>query len=179
MPSINTQALLNILRSDTDAVAGIGLYALLDAARQESIYPKVFETAQDYCCLYPGSKGKELAYVAPYLVALSEDDAFTDWLLQTGWGDSWGIFVTSRMDIDKLDLHFRQFLKVMDEDGKQMLFRYYDPRVLRVYLPTCNAGELRQLFGPVIHFAMENETGDGVIKYGFADGKLSQLATNL
>jgi hypothetical protein len=34
----------------------------------------------------------------------------------------------------------RRFLRVKDEDG--LVFRFYDPRVMRVYLPTCAAGEL-------------------------------------
>jgi hypothetical protein len=31
-----------------------------------------------------------------------------------------------------------------------LLFRYYDPRVLRVYLPSCRPSELETVFGPVV-----------------------------
>ena len=53
--------------------------------------------------------------------------------------------------------HFRQFLRVRDEAGREFFFRFYDPRVLRVYLPTCNSEELRTFFGPVELFSMEGE----------------------
>jgi len=43
--------------------------------------------------------------------------------------------------------HFRRFITVHDESGKPLLFRYYDPRVLRTFLPTCNAKELAEIFG--------------------------------
>ena len=51
--------------------------------------------------------------------------------------------------LEELRRHFRKFLKVEDPKGKSLIFRYYDPRVLRVYLPTCNAMELQTVFGPV------------------------------
>jgi hypothetical protein len=41
-----------------------------------------------------------------------------------------------------------------------MLFRFYDPRVLRVYLPTCWPGELTRMFGPVESFVMESAEGN-------------------
>ena len=41
-------------------------------------------------------------------------------------------------------------------------FRYYDPRVLRVYLPTCNARELQTVFGPVLRYLVEDEKPTGL-----------------
>ena len=38
----------------------------------------------------------------------------------------------------RLRHHLKGFLRVRGESGQKMMFRYYDPRVLRVYLPTCN-----------------------------------------
>jgi len=51
--------------------------------------------------------------------------------------------------------HLRRFLIVRAPDGKRLYFRYYDPRVLSVYLPTCNAAELQYIFGPVRQFVCE------------------------
>ncbi|HYE90913.1 MAG TPA: hypothetical protein VEA38_07840, partial [Terriglobales bacterium] len=41
------------------------------------------------------------------------------------------------------------------------------PRVLRVYLPTCRRDELRQVFGPVDRFDMEDETGGALRGFRF------------
>ena len=55
-----------------------------------------------------------------------------------------------------------------------MLFRYYDPRVLSLYLPTCNAEEVTSLFGPVSRFLMESDGVKAVLMFENKSGKLSQ-----
>jgi hypothetical protein len=52
-----------------------------------------------------------------------------------------------------------------------MLFRYYDPRVLRSYLPTCTPEELAQVFGPIHSFVMESAEG-ACIEFSRAAGQL-------
>ena len=37
------------------------------------------------------------------------------------------------LPVDELRRHLRRFLLVKDESGRQLYFRYYDPRVLRLY----------------------------------------------
>jgi hypothetical protein len=46
---------------------------------------------------------------------------------------------------------------VYGPENKLIFFRYYDPRVLRVYLPTCNAEEIRSVFGPISAYIAEDE----------------------
>ena len=62
------------------------VYALLDAARDGSIYPKILDSGLESTCLYQGEKARELAWVAPYLVLLRRDDPFTEWVVENGWG---------------------------------------------------------------------------------------------
>ena len=45
------------------------------------------------------------------------------------------------------------------------MFRYYDPRVLRVYLPTCTPDELEMLFGPIERFWMESNAAGTVLDF--------------
>jgi hypothetical protein len=58
-------------------------------------------------------------------------------------------------------------------------FRYYDPRVMRIYLPTCNAGELRTLFGPVGLYVMEGEDPTTLLRYHRAEDALEQSSVRL
>ena len=51
----------------------------------------------------------------------------------------------------------RIFLTVMTEKKKKLLFRYYDPRVLRPYLPSCTPAELQTFFGPIDQYVIEGE----------------------
>jgi len=71
------------------------------------------------------------------------------------WGNSWGCFVWALADFKALRRHFRRFLMVEDERAKRMYFRFYDPRVLRVFLPTCTTAEALEFFGPIKYFVME------------------------
>ena len=68
---------------------------------------------------------------------------------------------------------------VKNEGGKSIYFRYYDPRVLRVYLPTCNEGELDVIFGPVLRYVVEGEDAKTMIEYSRIDRKLVPRAISL
>ncbi|MCK7510897.1 MAG: DUF4123 domain-containing protein [Desulfobacterales bacterium] len=76
--------------------------------------------------------------------------------------------------LNPLRTHFRRFLMVHDSDGKPLYFRYYDPRVLRVYLPTCTSQELKTVFGPVESFLVEDEDGRSAIRFRRASGALQE-----
>ncbi len=59
-----------------------------------------------------------------------------NWIVENLWEDPWGIFAVAPTNLEALRKHFRRFLKVEDPDGKEMLFRFYDPRVLPTFLTT-------------------------------------------
>jgi uncharacterized protein DUF4123 len=105
-------------------------------------------------------------------VKLAKDHPFTYWLLAKGWGDSWGIFARSPAVLRELRHHFRKFLMVYSPDAKPLYFRYYDPRVLRIYLPTCNAEELETVFGPVESYTLEDADPDTLLKLTSSEGAL-------
>jgi hypothetical protein len=140
-------------------------YAILDAARDPRIYARLRTLKTGLVSLYRGQPEEALAPVAPYLISLAENAELRKWILSEGWGNSWGVFMTATAGIDDLRQHFRHFLLVRDADGKRLYFRFYDPRVLRVYLPTCTESELHQLFGPVESYFMESEDGRSVLEY--------------
>ena len=80
----------------------------------------------------------------------------------------------SGADLHSLRQHFRGFLTVHDASGKPLLFRYYDPRVLRTYLPTCSGEELNTMFGPVDAYLMEDESGAALLRFRLKNGTLAK-----
>jgi hypothetical protein len=98
-----------------------------------------------------------MAQIAPYLVKLAPDSPLLEPLVKEGWGKSWGVYLTCDRDFHEIRRHLRHFLEVKLPDGEQVLFRFYDPRVMRIYLPTCMPEEANQFFGPIHRYVMEGE----------------------
>ena len=175
MSAPDADMVLNELWSMTDKKRGdTALYAVLDGARHASIFSAVKKSGFQYECLYRGELDSDLAEAAPYLVRLEPDMPFTHWLVAKGWGDSWGIFLATTASLRDMRQHLRKFLMVYDPEGKPLYFRYYDPRVLRVYLPTCNAEELEIFFGPVQFYMVEDSDSRTLLRFTTASGALQQ-----
>lgn len=147
------------------------VYAVLDGAAIPDLQEKLKECSVEPVCLYRGDLIPELRKVAPYQVTLERDSSLTTWLLQEGWGRHWGIFAVSRADWRPMREHLCSLIMAYDPDCQPLYFRYYDPRVLRVYLPTCDADELQTLFGPISRLLCEDGEG-GLLKYWMAGGQL-------
>jgi hypothetical protein len=154
-------------------VEGANTFAVLDGASVPGLLEKLEQWKPEHVCLYRGELKPDLAAAAPYLVRLEPESEMTEWILAKGWGNHWGIFATSEADLQAMRQHFRRLLTVYDEKGKPLLFRFYDPRVLRVYLPTCNPQELSTMFGPVIGYVAEDEPATRILSFRAHDGKLN------
>ena len=156
------------------------VYAILDGASVPGLLPRLAPHAGEYECLYRGDMTPDLAAAAPYLVSLKDDSELTDWIIAQGWGRHWGVFVLGDSALPVMRRHFRSFLIVHTAEGKPLYFRYYDPRVLRVHLPMCNAEELQSIFGPATAFLMEAERPDVMIDFRLKeDGALATGKTSL
>jgi hypothetical protein len=155
------------------------VFALLDGASVPGLLQKLLQLKPEHECLYRGEVKPDIAEVAPYLVRLEPEAEFTEWVLEQGWGKHWGVFALSPAALATLRRHFRPLLIVHDADGKPLYFRYYDPRVLRTYLPTCNAQELAAMFGPVTCFIAEEEDPGTLLRFQAPAGALVQMKVDL
>ena len=155
------------------------VWMIVDAARDTRIYPMLIASYMEYSCLYSGRLAPAVERVAPYLVQLEFENSYTRRLLENAWGNSWGIILKCDSSVQKLRRHLRQFLMVRDPRGQQVLFRYYDPRVLRVYLPTCLEDELQSMFGPIDCFWVEGTASENILELRLDGGKLVQRTLSL
>ena len=151
---------------------GSKVYAVLDGASAERLPQVIAQHGVESVCLLRGEVDTDLAQVAPYLVRLDPKSPFTDWVLNEGWAKHWGIFVVSKSDLRTLRQHFRSLLTVYSADKVPLFFRYYDPRVLRTYLPTCTPDELMAVFGPAERYVLEAEEGKEVLRFEVKNGAL-------
>jgi hypothetical protein len=132
------------------------LFALLDSTDQILVpYKAKLLGPSKAISLFSGTAKEQYWAIAPYLFQV--DAEILEWLVAELWKEPWGIFALSKSNFEELRLHFKKFLLVQLPDGKVWFFRYYDPRILKTYLPVCQPWELQKFFGPVRAFA----TGGG------------------
>lgn len=159
--------------------AGAGpLFAIMDAARDEQVLATLYASGLHFQSLYEGLRGEELALVAPYLVAIPREGSALDELVQEAWGKSWAVFLHATASFRDVRRQLRRLLRAELDDGERVLFRYYDPRVLRAYLPACTAEEAAQMFGPIAHFVSEGRRGETALRFTLTnDGVATETET--
>jgi hypothetical protein len=163
------------LRAQIRLVSGESLYGIVDAARDMEL---AFEAKclykQEIQTLFEGKVASALADVAPYLIMIHPNGGYLkNWARH--WGNSAGILFTTSADAHDLYAHLRHIFIVEDEQNQPYFFRFYDPRVLRTFLPTCTLQQLDEFFGPVRTWICETTEENGCIVYARgAQGQLEQ-----
>jgi pSer/pThr/pTyr-binding forkhead associated (FHA) protein len=171
---LSEQNLLEFLKAQSDP-----LFALLDSARDEQVWQFLEELPpEQYQCLFTGHQARTLAKYGPHLVNM--DHALLERLLPQFWGESWGYFLSASCEFEQLLQHLRQFLLVKDQaTGKERFFRFYDPRVLRRFLPTCSGEQLMELFGPINKFLAEDANPSSLLEFTLANKRLHRSSIPL
>lgn len=124
------------------------LWAILDACDAPGVPGRVRMLGPEKGdCLWRAEAREKYWGVAPWLASV--DGALLDWIRGSLWDEPWGLFIEAHVAIDVLRGHFRKLLVVAGPDEKPMYFRFYDPRVLRMFLKTATTRERNELFGPV------------------------------
>jgi hypothetical protein len=140
------------------------LFAVLDAARDPNGRYEAEQAELECRSLFAGELGDMLEHVAPQLVTFRRSTSFADWWFQQ-WGRSIGVLVEAPVTLDELRRHLRTLLTVRGPGHDRYYFRFYDPRVLRVYLPVCTADEIRRFFGPIRAFYCESDGGGELLGF--------------
>jgi len=135
-------------------------YLLLDASRMKTALSEAKRLNGNFRSLFKGRSEVDLEFVAPYIFSYVRGSEFSEWYMKNGWGKGWGIMLRTPASMDELHEHCRKFLLVEDEDKQELYFRFYDPRILSIFLPTCSSEQLRHFFGPIDYFMIENKDGD-------------------
>ena len=153
------------LRALSDEAAREPLYAILDAARDRRILELCRESVEEYRSLYDGVEGETMVHVAPHLVRLPAGSRLLASLVREGWGRRWGIYLTCSLPFTEVRRHLRRFLMVeMEESGDRMYFRFYDPRTLTTFIPSCTPRQAQEFFGSAETFLLEGE-GTALVRY--------------
>ena len=135
------------------------VYAFLGGARDKQIEKTIRLGSLKSACLIDGKLSYEMTIAAPYMVRLEKDHPQTIEILKKGWGNSWGIFAITYPPATLINIRHncKKIAMVQLPDDKRAYFRYYEPRVMRPYLPTCTVEEANKVFGHISEYIMEGE----------------------
>lgn len=140
-------------------------FVVLDGAIGPAVRDLLNQAGVFYQSLYEGEQAVDLAPFGPYLAEIQKGGKLMPFLIKVGWGKSWGVFLSSKLGFGETRKHLRHFLTADIEGGQRVIFRFYDPRVMRVFIPTCNAEQRREFFGQIQHFFVESEAETIVNRY--------------
>ncbi|EHR70506.1 hypothetical protein BurJ1DRAFT_1639 [Burkholderiales bacterium JOSHI_001] len=148
-------------------------FAILDGAQNPQLLDWLYAPqAPQFECLFAGELEPDMAEVAPYLVHLLPQTPFADQLLGANWSPNFGLLLTSGAELPRVWRHLRQHTMIYGPDLEPLYFRFYDPRVLRGFLPGCNPQQLQGFFGCVDFIFSEGADGGPAQAWSLAEGKL-------
>jgi len=175
------RAVIDHLWPAGDTLKGEQVYMLLDGARDPRIAQMIRFGRLEYACLYGDRLTPRLQAAAPYLVHLAAASPLTHALLEGAWSRSWGLLLAApaHVTLRQLRLHFKKYLRVSDEAGTELAFRFYDPRVLRAFLPTLDAADLRQFFAPLARLVVDPQGPRAGIEFSLARDGMTLAARSL
>ena len=159
----------------TLALGGIDrgkLYAIVDGAQSLPLAFTARLMGHELYTVFSGDLATTVAHAGPLLVRFDERSGFLGkWVEHIGTHA--GVLFEAPADLSDVLIHLRRIFIATDEEAQEYFFRFYDPRVIRTFLPTCHPNELKEFFGPITQWIVETEDAAGYSSYRFAEDNLS------
>jgi hypothetical protein len=149
------------------------LYAIVDGAQAFELAFAARLMGHELYTLFSGDLAESAAHVGPCLVVIGEPSALLQQWVEK-MGSNAGVLFESTAELDRLCAHLRTIFVAADEEGQEYFFRFYDPRVLRAFLPTCRQDELREFFGPIDSWIAETRDGSAFTVSSLTESGLSE-----
>lgn len=139
------------------------LYALLDPSRNPGMLTVANALSPEAACLFIGDAREEFEDDAPWLVTCDDEGQLARHLVEEGIGNRWAVFVRSSEPFAVLFTHFRKFVRIVDGDGDQIFWRFFDPFVLSSQLPFLTREQRRFFFTGIE--GLGTEIGEGCFAF--------------
>ena len=181
--SAEHKRVFDILTSQTSP-----LFGLLDLARDGGVTRSLQSMKLRWQPVFEHGQSIQPFSHAPCLIEFgqvndasrqAEIQSFLEEILHLGWGKRWGVFFTSHSSLDDVTTHFYNFLLVRGKDPQTFHLRFYDPRILRAFLPACEPQEVEVVFGPIVSYLLESERPDLMLVFSRGGEGLSATSVSL
>lgn len=148
------------------------LYAILDPSK----HPSITEMVRVHCPVQQAlaaaavSAGTDLAdslltAPPPVLVPVQPRSPMLEALVIHGWGQSWGVYLTSQHSCASLAEYLRPLMSVETSTGHRVRLRLYDPRFLRAFLPLLGSEEVPLFFAATRLYLAESDDAKAVLTF--------------
>ncbi len=141
------------------------LYALVDPVHDNRLPAFVAASGEQYCSLSEAQPDIELAQAMPLLVLLPPTARLLDVLIKDGWGKGWAVYIASHAPAEQVRNHLRDYLIVRTKSGKSLCLRFYDSRILRIFVERFSPKESAEFFGPITRIIAEDEQPGTAIEF--------------
>ncbi|MBU3056395.1 DUF4123 domain-containing protein [Pseudomonas indica] len=127
-------------------------YLLLDGAQIDDLVPLIYrlQDSPSVHALYQHTAYAEWADSGPFLIRIEPGEPLARHFEQH-WQAAEGIRLESAAEPGVLAEHLRSLVHARVEGGEVLLFRFYDPRILPLWLETLSPEARDQALGPVAH----------------------------
>ncbi|UIN21229.1 DUF4123 domain-containing protein [Herbaspirillum frisingense] len=147
------------------AERGHGGYLLLDGAQAEGSHLALQAMRVPYASLFEGKREEVLPEIAPLLVALSGLDMqrrerLVSWILPLAFSVPCLSWYESPLPLPALAAHLRNFHQVGLSDGQAMMMRWYDTRILPIWLQALDPEQARLFTGSMLSISYIDRFGE-------------------
>ncbi len=151
------------------------LYGILDCAVDLSLYDHVDALPSGRsACLFEGPLAPKVAAASPYLVELSAADPLSKLWRTQGWGKNWGLLLSSDEPLMTVRRRLRHFTQVrLPDNSGPVLFRFWDPRVFRRYMPSVAGDDAEDWFTDIDRYIVETEDGKGSLRFSLNGNRIA------
>ena len=144
-------------------------YAVIDAARITSLPERLEASGLAHDCLFQGQAKQDMGNVAPWIVRLEDNAAFTRHLF-TDAGAHWDLYpleasilIRSHLPLQDLRAHLRKFTRVQNSKGDWMFMRFYDPRWTLPLMTGMSGPDVARFLTGISHLVILRADGQFVV----------------
>ncbi len=137
------------------------IYALIDPLADNQPLQYWYQHAEPTDCwpLYAGTEWSDDILSGPWLLPLAQLSSWESWWQQLVANEyATGLLLASACPPEKLVRHWQSLLTA-GLDGEEVLFRYYDPRILGPMLFAFTEEETRRFLGPTHELLLWHQGG--------------------
>ncbi|CUI05989.1 DUF4123 domain-containing protein [Massilia antarctica] len=139
------------------------LYALYDAAADNSLLGDLQRDGVTHECLYSGTKAITLRNVAPYLIPCAQFQSNVAGFINQVWHRGVTMLVESGSWWEALKVQLKKNSYVRNSEGEVCYFRYYDARAFARFVRLASNDQLSDFFGSACRTIYFEDAGSGKI----------------